>query len=560
MNLSQDEQELLSHIDSLIPESGELVYDFTDPKQFAFALMMTEKSSCPEERPGVFAHLHALREKHIAEAGPVAEALGGANTMWSNMFQIPGLGMTAGSSAVIASNGFGTTIGGYSIMNLTLLVQDNTTKAVVASGAAADFNGDLLAVSSAPVGSGSTNKDVTSYLHYSYTPSSSLVGDVPELSSGSSGVTKRIANEGATADPTISAPVRTTSTPRNANAINIGLGRRWSDQGQGSQFDYAWNESTQSHPVGKIPFAGSVTFDSPIATPLALDTNLFLTIYVANVLGGGGTKLDAQDMANVAATFTINPSNPNQLMWSLPAGASTTDPGNPITFGSVTWPTDIEAFFYCGISVLLQSGDLAYASVQSDLSQDEDALDGDLHIMPIEFIWHCLAEETLVTMADGSTKPILEVIAGDKVRSTAACGESEVLWTTRGIHHGKSRSIKCVGKEAIIATDEHIFVSARGALKAREIEPGDLLTGPGGDVRVESVEVIDEPDRVYCNLGLSEHESVEIVAFVANGVYSGDTKAQKAAKAAQREDLEWMQAQLNPAFHPDFRSHIKGLK
>ena len=111
---------------------------------------------------------------------------------------------------------------------------------------------------------------------------------------------------------------------------------------------------------------------------------------MADQSGGGGTQLDPTDMNTVYSAFSIDPINPAKLNWSLPAGVKTTDPGNPIVFSSVTWNSDILAYFFCEIDIVLSDGSLTSVYVQSSDSPDSDPLDGTLNIMPIDFIWHCL--------------------------------------------------------------------------------------------------------------------------------------------------------------------------
>ena len=375
------------------------------------------------------------------------------------------------------------------------------------------------------------------------------------------GLVNRQDNGGTTGDPVITAPTRTTSTPNNPKAINIGLGRNWSDQGPGSQFDYAWNESNQDHPIGKIPFVGSAIFSQNISTPLEPNTNLLLNIYVADQSGGGGTQLDPTDMNTVYSAFSIDPINPAKLNWSLPAGVKTTDPGNPIVFSSVTWNSDILAYFFCEIDIVLSDGSLTSVYVQSSDSPDSDPLDGTLNIMPIDFIWHCLAQSTLVIMADGTKKPIEDIIAGDKVQINNQGGMAVVEWTNKGTHKGNVFIIKTENGNEIITSHNHVFITAKGPSPASELKVGDILQTLTRGSKIISI-IKSEYNGLMYNIATTNYQDPKnfdgkIGTFYANEFEVGDINAQRAFKQLLLNDIEWVKKQVPEYLHTDVESFFK---
>lgn len=549
--LTADQLDLFAHIDALIPDHGHLRYDFRDPKQYSFAVMMTELSDHADRYPGALRTLERIKADHDQyDRREQEEELSLSAGGWIDMFAIPGLGLAEGVNTV-ASNGIATVVGGYSSMNLTLVVQNNQSKSIVAHGFNNDFAGKMLPVATAVDRNGSTDLDVTSYLHYSYT---GQTGD-SAAASQSSGVAKRVASEGATADPTISAPVRTTTAPLNPNAINIGLGRPWTDQGGSTQFDYAWNEPPENRPIGKIPFVGSVTFTEDIKSPLVPHTGLVLDIYVADKSGGGGSPpLHPTDLNTVYAAFSIDPQNPKTLRWNLPPGRTTHDPGNPIVFSQVTWPSDLEAFFYCGITVVLADGNLGFAAVQSRTTQDDDDLDGILEIRPIEFIWHCIGEGARVSMADGSNKLIERVLAGDEVMTSG--GLTTVVWTNKGAHKGDVVRIVTDAGTEIVASDNHVVMTKDGAQQASELEVGTELVTSGAAACVVEVTTHATYDGLMYNVATRDFQAAddhdgEIATFFANGLLVGDINAQRALVHQRSHDIGFVKSMVPSYLHGD---------
>ncbi len=550
IELTKEYKELFSYIDQLVPDDGHLVYDFRDAKQYEFAQMMLAITGKNEKYPGILKSLgltKALHEKNGVQK-PLLESTEG----WQNMFTIPGLNRT--KNGTIASNGLATVVGGYASMNLTLMVQSRQSKNIVAHGFGNNFAQTLLTINTEP--SIATEIDVDAYMQYHGMPNGAEMEANPY-----SGLVVRKYNSAVTADSVVTAPVRTTTKPNNPNAINIGLGRAWTDQGGSSQFDYAWNEAVPpvgQSPIAKIPFEGYVIFSSAISTPLAFNQNFLLNIYIADQTGGGGTQLSPSSYTTVAAAFSIDPANPAKLNWSLPPGLSTSDPGNPIVFGNVPWGSDTLAYFYCEIDVVLRDGSLATTYIQSSLSPDPDPLDGTKYIMPIDFIWHCLAEDSLVTMANGSKKIIRDIVAGDKVQINNQGGIAVVEWTNLGIHKGPVLHIETDTGEKITASHNHVFFTESATKQAAEVMSGDKLKMLQGIATVKAVkEVIYK--GLLCNLATVKYQypdddKAEIGTFYANDFLVGDINAQRVLRQKRCNDINWVKSQVPEYMHIDIDS------
>lgn len=550
MNLSKRGAELLSYIDSIMPENGHLEYDFRDEKQYEFAKMLLAEHYDQSRYPGMFNALE-VQKKEQSENG-FQSALEVTDSGFQNFFGISGLALDS-STNNIASNGLGTTVNGYSSMSLMLFIKDNLSGNIISSGTNNDLAGTLLPVKTPP-NSGSTNQNVTSYLQYSATTNAGVPVN---------GIVSQSAYN-TVADPAITAPITTTTgTKWVPGAINIGLGRPWTQQGGTSQFDYAWNEPTQNNPVGKIPFVGSVTFSQNIK-PLAPNTNFLLQIYVANQSSGGTVTLQSTNLTDVYNSFSIDASNPKKLNWNLPPGASTTDPGNPITFQNITWPSDMTAIFHCSILVTMADGTFGSAVVESSTTPDNDPLDGTLQIEPIAFIWHCLSAGSLVTMADGSSKEIEKIVAGERVQTDLDGTIAEVNWTNKGRHaDGEVLQIITENKHEIVSTLGHVFMSENGPSSAADLKVGQKLKTVDGDQRIIKITAHTDWDGVFCNLSTSTVEQTNkgnMGTFLANGFLVGDVNAQTAQRKRNKKDISWVKSKVPAEFHKDVESFFEDNK
>ncbi|HEY1055372.1 MAG TPA: hypothetical protein VGE24_09560, partial [Emticicia sp.] len=408
IKFTDEEMSLFHYINELMGDNEAIEFDFNDPKQFDFAVMLTQKSFDTKLYPGKLRALQVQQKQHLSEG--FKASVSDASDSFATNFNIAGIGLNPTYNTV-ASNGLGTVPGGFGNMNLTLLVMDNVSQQFVANGTNQGFGNTVLGVETTPNPQGSTSINVTSYLQYSYSNAQTL--------SQVSGMVKRSLNNAVTSDPTVSTPVVTRNNPTQKPNIVIGLNRPVFSQGGNSDMDYCYYDPNMvNQPLGRIPFVGSVSFNQPIR-PLQQGSTLQLTINVTNISSGGAlTTLQVSNLNQVYAAFSLS-SDSKTLLWNLPPPQSQTNLGQPIMFQNITWPSDLQALFYCNIAVILQDGTPGFATIQSQFTGDDNPLDGMLSIKPISFIWHCLAEDTYITMADGSEKPIAEVISGDEVLTGA---------------------------------------------------------------------------------------------------------------------------------------------
>lgn len=552
--LTKTEKKLLSYIDGLIDKKGHLNYDLTDQRQYEFASLMAKKGFDTERYPGILKTLDIHRD--MKENGEIkAESI--SDTNFSSNYQITCLSTTPGVNANIASNGLGTVAGGYQSLNLFLFVKDNTTGNIVIQGSNSGIADTVLNV--ATNSSSGNLQNVTAYMQ---------VGGIASDGTPINVLKKYSALYETESDPSITQPISYCTSPFAPNAINIAMGRTWSDAQRGVKYDYSWNDGSM---VGKVPLVGSVIFKKNIKTPLALNNTLLLQINVTNKSNGGTLAITPKNLAKVANSFAIDGSNPAKLNFTLHAPITPAtfpkDPipnqDNPIIFSDVTWPSDLLALFYCSMLVQFSDGTYGSAIVQSVVGGAEnDPLDGVLNIKPISFIYHCLAEDTNVTMADGSKKPIGDVVGGDKVLTGENNDVAVVEFTNKGAHTGVAILIESESGEKITSSWEHIFMSNEGSKHACDLKKGDLVTMQSRESRLANVTVLKNYDGIFYNLGLKSvtSKSNRVETFVANNFVVGDIMAQRKQKEINRNDINWVKSQVPDYLHKDVESFFEDKK
>jgi len=114
---------------------------------------------------------------------------------------------------------------------------------------------------------------------------------------------------------------------------------------------------------------------------------------------------------------------------------------------------------------------------------------------------NCFVAGTLITMADGSTKPIEEIVAGDELLSVNQETYKQEISTVGSVKSSQvNKLIKInLGVEDITSTPLHKFcVHDTGWVAAQELKEGDILVrSNGGKDTISSINIIEEEYTVY---------------------------------------------------------------
>ena len=108
-------------------------------------------------------------------------------------------------------------------------------------------------------------------------------------------------------------------------------------------------------------------------------------------------------------------------------------------------------------------------------------------------------------MADGSTKAVEAVCAGDVVLSYRAEAKSFASSRVVETHKSTSRELVAINREYVVTASEPLFNGDRW-ITAGDLKAGDCLRGQGGQVVVKSVERLRQRATVY-NLNVEPHHN-----------------------------------------------------
>ncbi|WP_117190404.1 Hint domain-containing protein [Rhizobium terrae] len=554
--LSTRDRELLLKFAAIIEENGgAIIHDMQDLEHRAFVKLMHNICGNSEED---FPGLHAmLDEPASTDRMFKAEVLGDGDSGWVTAFGVPEAGFLSTTSAA-AAKGYGTVVGGFQTCNLSLLVlAPNGT--FLANGSTAGYAPlNSLAVQTNQNTAKQYVPGSTAMMTYSYQSSGGPVSGTVQGNPGR-----------AVSDPVVTEPKRENgnTNPYNANAICIGLGRP-TDL---TRCDYVYDEPTQDNPIGRLPLVGNATFNYPIKA-LQPTSNFLVDIYVIRTdTGGQSTQLDPTDMNNVYANFNIAPGDGKTLTWNLPMKPNTQPPAppqtyNPVVFSNIPWATEMVSYLTCNITVVLDDGSSTgvpvTVTIQSSDMPDNDPIDGVTYIMPIEFVWHCLGEDTLVTMADGSRRKMNGIKAGDLIGAAEGSGPATVSVTHNARHFHDVVVLETEGGKTLAASSEHLIFTTDGPVAAGALKPGaKLITTDGTDaLRATSTEA--GGGRVLWNLSLGEAPQIddpnaEVGQFFANDILVGDARAMRALRYRQINDQEWVKTQVPASFERDVESTFR---
>ncbi len=195
-----------------------------------------------------------------------------------------------------------------------------------------------------------------------------------------------------------------------------------------------------------------------------------------------------------------------------------------------------EAYLLVTLKVALVSDDDPHASdtvtitVASETIADDD-IEGTVKEIPdLFFGWGCLAAGTPVRMADGSERPVEEVLVQEKVVADNDGRTLTVIDTFLGTEDLPLVIVEDVQGKVVAMTETHPVITERGVLLAKQLTDQDVLITVDGPARVKEVRRGETGQKVY-NLRLGgEGEEVddENATFFAGGILVGDDRMQGA--------------------------------
>ncbi|HEV7599188.1 MAG TPA: Hint domain-containing protein [Bradyrhizobium sp.] len=367
-------------------------------------------------------------------------------------------------------------------------------------------------------------------------------------------------------DAHIDAPVISASNP-NHKEIVIGLGRQFVQ----ADTDYSYTAVSSDAPDLLVPFAGWVNPHMGLANVGSngqFTSGLVLSTKVYSLTGKSYSQHDSTQ--SITAQVTGNTTT-NQVNWSYPFNQTAPPSTTPsLRYAPLTAPSNTLSAFLFQFQIPVDNlGAPLYPFNVCSTDWPEPPTINCTRIPPLKFVWHCIAEGTRVTLADGSTLEIQKVDNTMRVRTGNGNGTLGVEATTRGLHEVNDATDPAQGVfklttakgRTLVLTGGHPVATEDGLMPASDLTPGSVVRAEDGADKVVSCEPV-KFDGVFVNLKLIDAKdrakglSGSVGTFIANGAVVGDLESMEQLHYNNTHSLEYMTARLPKHYHTDYASTL----
>ncbi len=355
--------------------------------------------------------------------------------------------------------------------------------------------------------------------------------------------------------------------------IMIAVGRVASIQPP-AQTDYIYVEPVnEGNPYLIAPFRGNVALSGMIDLPSLTIADLSTSIFVNNGQGGTAEITRATQYttdAKVVGAFSVG-SPANILQWTFPFDGKGYQTTQSIVYNSTSLGNEIDSFFYFAFNgIPLQGGNTAPPFFVCSKNTPEEPSINCTQIPNLYYWWHCLAKGTLVTLEDGSKKPIEEINENYRVKTGTG---SLAVWATVLGHHSSNPAagtrkeifrLTTANGKSITATENHmVFMTADKCRSICHLVPGDTVMTDEGSSAVKTIEAIQYDDMFYAlALGNVAEQSSKnfphnMANYYAGGILCGDQQAMRHHCNEAHHDLEYMLPRIKQELHTDYASALQ---
>jgi hypothetical protein len=276
--------------------------------------------------------------------------------------------------------------------------------------------------------------------------------------------------------------------------------------------------------------------------PAAGTANFGSTTIDSSYLTAGkytATLIDTQDGGGCSFEGGMGPgwslANPTTLQWALPQ-LSITNPGPCLNrYGGRL----VNFIFYVVVPVDTNAGKNS-GFISFDSAYAPPTPPGYLGFPALFLEDSCVAEGTLVHLADGRDVPIETITADNKPQVVNALGAARtVQGTAKGVEiHPMYRLTTNLGQTLLI-TRTHPVLTVNGLVMARDIKVGDSVKTLKGVAKITSTAQVNYPGKVYSlRLGWFNETPSENRTHSANGIFIGDSISQQQLEQAEIEHLQ----------------------
>ncbi|WP_051691066.1 Hint domain-containing protein [Photorhabdus australis] len=324
--------------------------------------------------------------------------------------------------------------------------------------------------------------------------------------------------------------------PKTQSVI-VCLNRANPEPGAPSQCDYGPTSPGKPNDQStiKLEIRGDITFNNPIAIddkgkPTAVDgvkPEANLTIIGLNT--GGACKVREIDEGIFWKHTKVNndpaKGNNTNLSWEFSKNTDYAD------FGPICWKNNERYILDLQATIVTMQGDNAFPvpfSYTNNPGSKEDT--AQFIYPPIQIQYGCIAEGTLIDMADGSKWKVENIRPGDKVL-TKQGGILQVKSRIVG-HDTEFIDLIYNNGEQVSLTPTHPVSTSQGIVKAEDLKAGDTIHTLDGQITLTSVKQRkSEPSNVY-NFVLEKTDNQsellpEDAVLSAGGILVGDNNLQR---------------------------------
>lgn len=152
---------------------------------------------------------------------------------------------------------------------------------------------------------------------------------------------------------------------------------------------------------------------------------------------------------------------------------------------------------------------------------------GVAEIEQISIRWCCIAEDTMIRMADGCQKQIKDIEIGEKIQNTA--GEGIAIVNSLEGSEKTLIELTTFNGYTLRMTDTHSGLTERGFVKASEINAADMIITEKGSTQVKFIFPISYAKQVYSLMFETPQQ------FYCNGIATGDFSIQNSGFSERKK-------------------------
>lgn len=281
--------------------------------------------------------------------------------------------------------------------------------------------------------------------------------------------------------------------------------------------DYSYmNVNTKSNCTEIFfPFTGQVEFADGFE-PLYVDKNKNFSLQIEN-LNDGVAEF------NTANWNRIKWKNEGRVLsWEFPE-----DWNEMLPTSSFYAANNVN--FYCKMNIAAKVGEVIVPDIQIVISSGDSSHSDPsfLKIKGISIEWGCFAKNTNIKMADGSSKHIQDIKAGERVRTES--GSTVVTEIITGAEKNMVLIETYCGNR-IIVTNDHPMLTENGWKTAEKVNAADILKMEYGTDAIKDLYTIEYNGEVFSIR--TENED----AVIAEGFYAGDFGRQNRLKEYKKPE------------------------